>query len=125
MSTSELSESNYRRIAVINWALSLPLLLIFSWPYFLLSQLIEISKIPAFIGAIFFALPFMLTILHGHVTMALGTVHRHHYYDWLQEFPFTYGILFHPIITRTRFRLILFVISLIIFALGFLIEFSF
>ncbi|TVR32525.1 MAG: hypothetical protein EA390_05025 [Balneolaceae bacterium] len=120
MSTSELSESNYRRICFINWALSVPLLLIFSWPYFFLCQLLEIQRFVAFAGAILFALPFMLTILHGHVTMALGVVHRHHYYEWLQGYPFTYGVLFHPMIISTRFRLILFFVSLGVLAAGYL-----
>lgn len=122
MSTSELSESNYRRICFINWALSVPLLLIFSWPYYFLSQLYEIGKTISFLGSITFALPFMLTILHGHVTMALGAVHRHHYYDWLSDYPFTYGVLFHPIIISTRFRLVLFISSLVILISGFLIR---
>jgi len=119
MSTSELSESNYKRIAFINWALSVPLLLIFAWPYFFLCELFHIERIIAFPGSIVFALPFMLTILHGHVTMALGAVHRHHYYDWLSNYPFTYGLLFHSVITSTRFRLVLFFLSLLILAFGF------
>ena len=120
MPTSELSESNYRRICFINWALSVPLLLIFSWPYFFLCQLLEIQRIIAFSGAILFALPFMLTILHGHVTMALGALHRQHYYEWLQGYPYTFGVLFHPVIISTRFRLTLFILSLGILIAGYL-----
>ena len=120
MSTSELTENNYKRICFINWALSLPLLLIFSWPYFFLCEIIDIGRAFSFIGAITFALPFMFTILHGHVTMALGVVHRHHYYDWLASYPFTYGVLFHPIIISTRFRITLFGVSLILLLLGYI-----
>ncbi len=120
MSSSELSESNYRRIAYINWALSVPLLLIFSWPYFFLCELLYIHKAIAFGGSIIFGLPFMLTILHGHVTMALGAAHRHHYYSWLGEYPLTYGLLFHSIIISTRFRLFLFFLSLVVLLVGFL-----
>lgn len=119
MPSSELSEPNYRRICFINWALSVPLLLIFSWPYYLLARLLEMHNVMALTGSILFALPFMFTILHGHVTMALGAVHRHHYYDWLQGFPFTYGVLFHPVIISTRFRLILYVLSMVLLAVGF------
>jgi hypothetical protein len=119
MSTSELSEKNYRRIALINWGMSVPLLLIFAWPYYFLCHSVGISRAVAFPGAILFALPFMLTILHGHVTMALGALHRHHYYNWLKEYPFTYGVLFHPMITGTRFRLTLFILSLGILATGY------
>lgn len=119
MPTSELSEKNYKRICFINWALSVPLLLIFSWPYYLFSRILEVESVIAFTGAILFALPFMLTILHGHVTMALGAVHRHHYYNWLKGYPYTYGVLFHPIVTGTRFRLSLVFASLFILASGY------
>jgi hypothetical protein len=122
MHKSELSESNYRRISLINWALSVPTLLIFAWPFFFICEIYGISKAVSFPGSIFFGLPFMLTILHGHVTMALGAAHRKHYYNWLADVPFTYGLLFHPLIISTRFRLALFVISLMILILGFLLR---
>lgn len=121
MSSSELNERNYLRICFINWAISLPLLLIFAWPYFFLCDLFAIPRWIAFAGSIFFALPFMLTLLHGHVTMALGAVHRDYYYYWLESNPFTYGLLFHPLLVRTRFRLSLFAISIIVLLTGFLI----
>lgn len=116
---SELNESNYKRIAIINWALSVPLLVIFAWPYFFLSELLYINKMLSFPGSIFFGLPFMLTILHGHVTMALGAAHRHHYYRWLSDNPLSFGLLFHFGIISTRFRLILFFFSLIILFIGY------
>lgn len=121
MGSSELNEKNFLRICFINWALSVPLLLIFAWPYFFICELFSIPRYISFPGSILFALPFMLTILHGHVTMAVGAAHRMHYYDWLKSYPFTYGLLFHPIIIRTRFRLILFAASILILAVGFLI----
>ncbi|MCC5943094.1 MAG: hypothetical protein JJU37_16230 [Balneolaceae bacterium] len=122
MSKSELSEKNYRRIAYINWLLSVPILLITSWPYYMLSEQLHISRTVSLPGSILFALPFMLTILHGHVTMALGATHRHHYYNWLHNRPLTFGLLFHPVITSTRFRLLLFFMSLILLTAGFLIR---
>lgn len=122
MSRSELNESNYRRIAYINWALSVPLLLIFAWPFYFLCEIFGIHKAVSFPGSIVFGLPFMLTILHGHVTMALGAAHRHHYYSWLSEFPLTYGLLFHSVIISTRFRLLLFFISLIFLFIGFIVR---
>jgi len=76
----------------------------------------------AYPGSIIFALPFMLTILHGHVTTAMGALHRHHYYNWLKDHPLTYGMLFHPIIISTRFRLSLFFLSLILLTIGFIIS---
>lgn len=120
MSTSELSESNYRRIAFINWALSVPLLLIYAWPFYFICEIFGVHKAISFPGSIIFALPFMLTILHGHVTMALGASHRRHYYSWLAEFPLTYGLLFHSVIISTRFRLFLFLLSMILLLIGFI-----
>lgn len=120
MTTSELSESNYRRIALINWALSVPLLLIFAWPYFFLAGIFNLHDAIQFAGSIIFGLPFMLTILHGHVTMALGAVHRYHYYSWLKEHPLTFGLLFHSVIISTRFRLALFALSILLLVSGLL-----
>lgn len=120
---SELNESNYKRIAVINWILILPMIALFAWPYHLAAELLDINVNLKFTGAFLFSAPFMLTILHGHVTMALGTVHRHHYYEWLTEQkPLTIGLLFHPVFIKTRFRLILLVISLLILPVAYLLE---
>lgn len=118
MTPSELNEKNYRRIALINWTIAMPLLLVLSWPYFFTCQVFGIDRIVGYPGAILFGLPFMITLMHGHVTMALGALHRHHYYNWLKNFPLTYGLLFHEILISTRFRLILFVISLFILMIG-------
>lgn len=118
---SELNKSNYRRIALINWGLTVPLMVLFAWPYFYGGRLLGLNEMFCYIGAFIFALPFMLTILHGHVTMALGSVHRHHYYDWMNdEKPLTYGLLFHPVFVSTRFRLIMLVVSLALLPLGYL-----
>jgi hypothetical protein len=82
----------------------------------------ELERVITYIGCIFFSIPFMITILHGHVTMALGEAHRHHYYNWLDDHPLTYGLLFHPIMMRTRFRLILLVVSILLFVGGLLLQ---
>jgi hypothetical protein len=105
MSYSELSEKNFRRICVINWSLTLPVMLLFAWPFYLLAVWTGVSAEIAFSSSFLFALPFMMTVLHGHVTMALGALHRHHYYEWLARYPFSLGFLFHPVMFRTRFRL--------------------
>ena len=119
---SELNESNYKRIAIINWILTIPMIVLFAWPYHLAGGLLDINVNLKFIGSLLFAAPFMLTILHGHVTMALGAVHRHHYYEWMTiEKPLTFGLLFHPVFIKTRFRLILLVISLIILPVAYLL----
>lgn len=122
MGSIELSEKNYLRICFINWALSVPILLIFAWPYFFICEFFMVPKIISLPGSIIFALPFMLTLLHGHVTMAVGASHREHYYNWLQQYTFTYGLLFHPIIVKTRFRLALFFLSVLMITGGLLIS---
>lgn len=121
---SELNASNYRRISIINWLLTVPMMVLFAWPYYYGAGLLDIDILLRYIGAFFFAVPFMLTILHGHVTMALGSVHRHHYYDWMtNEKPLTYGLFFHPMFVRTRFRLVILVISLMMLPIGYLLNF--
>ncbi|HLR90030.1 MAG TPA: hypothetical protein VK040_03680 [Balneolaceae bacterium] len=123
MTSNELNENNYRRISYVSWALSVPLLLIFSWPYFFLSDFYSIHKMIAFPGSILFGLPFMLTILHGHVTLALGAAHRHHYYNWLNHHPYSFGLFFHNIVISTRFRLSLLLASLVLFTVGYFSDF--
>lgn len=118
MTHQELNLKNFKRIHLINWLLCLPLLLLFTWPYIYMARFTGIEDFLTYPGAAFFAVPFMITILHGHVTMALGSAHRHHYYEWLTENPLTYGLLFYPVMIRTRFRLILLVISLVLFIVG-------
>lgn len=122
MTKSELSQNNYKRISLINWLLTVPLIVLFAWPYLYVGNFARIEATLCSIGAFLFSVPFTLTILHGHVTMALGSVHRHHYYHWLEENSLTYGLLFHPIFTRTRFRLVLLMVSIIIFLIGWLIQ---
>lgn len=119
MMYSELSVPNFRRICIINWSLSLPVLLLFAWPYYLAGSWLKLEDPLLYPGAIVFGLPFMMTVLHGHVTMALGALHRHHYYNWLSNYPLSYGFMFHPIMFRTRFRLLLAVFALLLlFALS-------
>ncbi|MBD3616470.1 MAG: hypothetical protein HUJ22_07845 [Gracilimonas sp.] len=119
---SELNEANYRRISIINWMLTVPMMVLFAWPYFYTADLMGLDTLYCYMGAFIFAAPFMLTILHGHVTMALGSLHRHHYYDWMtQEKPLTYGLFFHPMFVKTRFRLIMLILSLLFLPAGYLL----
>ena len=115
---SEFNRANYIRIYIINMLLSFPMLMLFAWPYMQLSNLLGISESLGQIGGALFAIPFSITVLHGHVSMALGTLQRHYYYDWLHSHRFTYGLLFHPVIVRTRFRLTLIGLSMLVFLLG-------
>lgn len=117
---SELSVKNYKRINTINWALVVPIMVMFSWPFYHASNLLGNVDLFTYPGAFLFALPFTLTILHGHVTMALGAAHRHHYYDWLDAHPLSYGLLFHHVMVSTRFRVTLVISSLLILLVGYL-----
>ncbi len=121
MAFPELTERNYKRISMINWLLTPAMLILFSWPYYYLCQVLQIDHFTSIVGALFFASPFTMTVLHGHITMALGSLHRHHYYDWLEQHPLSFGLLFHPIMFRTRFRLILLLVSFIILLLSFVL----
>ena len=120
---SELSDSNFKRISLINWILTIPMIVLFSWPYYYAAKLVGMEESFRYIGAFMFSLPFMFTIMHGHVTMALGSVHREHYYRWLEEHTFSYGILFTPTFVKTRFRPIFLIVSLIFLPVGYLLSF--
>ncbi|MFW6348066.1 MAG: hypothetical protein ACOC2C_05595 [Cyclonatronaceae bacterium] len=120
MSYSELSVRNFKRICIINWSFTLPVLLLFAWPYYLAGSWLGLSGPLLFAGAFIFGLPFMMTVLHGHVTMALGALHRHHYYEWLSRYPLSYGFMFHPVMFRTRFRLIIALLALSILSVSIL-----
>src|SRR5690625_4435651 len=123
MTSNELNENNYRRISYVSWALSVPLLLIFSCPYFFRSDLYSIHTVMDFSGFILFGIPFMLKILHGHVTLALGAAHRHHYYNWLNHHPYSFGLFFHNIVISPRFRLSLLLASPVLFTVGYFSDF--
>lgn len=120
---SELNEGNYKRIYLINWLLTVPLLVLFAWPYYHAARLLEMDEAFRYLGALIFATPFMITLLHGHITMAIGSVHRHLYYHWLETYPLTWGLLFHPLLVRTRFRLVMLVSSLLLLPVGYLLGF--
>ena len=122
VSTTELNPKNYRRISVINWLLFLPLVGLFAWPYTYLARAAGISDMLFYPGAALFAIPFMITILHGHVTVALGEAHRHHYYRWLEQQPLSYGLFFHRVMMRTRFRLLLLSVSALLFVAGWVLD---
>jgi hypothetical protein len=111
MNTSELSPKNFRRICAINWLFTGPVCLVFGMPYFIVAQQIIKNPYLWLPGALLFSMPFMITVLHGHVTMALGKAHRHHYYEWLMAHPYSYGLGFHPFLISTRFRVAMLVMS--------------
>lgn len=124
MNRSGLSEKNFKRISFLNWMMSAPLIVLFAWPYLYICNFLSIEHITAFSGAMLFSIPFTITIIHGNVTMALGSAHRHHYYNWLTDKPLTYGLFFSPLFIKTRFRLIMIIISLGLLATGYFINFD-
>ncbi len=102
---SELAVANFRRILLVNWLLTGPLLLLFAWPYW-----VVVGNLP---GAALFALPFALTILHGHISLAVGDAHRNAFFRWHRNSGFPWNWAFHPALFRLRVRFILFTTSLI------------
>ena len=118
MNTSELSHKNFRRICIINWLFTGPVCLVFGMPYYVMAQQFIGNPYLWYPGALLFSMPFMITVLHGHVTMALGKAHRHHYYEWLMAHPYSYGLGFHPFLISTRFRVALLVMAGLVGAVG-------
>ncbi len=117
-SRAELSEQNFRRISWINILLTPLLFILFAWPYLVVGINFNIAEELLYIGTFCFSFSFTLTILHGHVTMALGALHRSHYHDWLDRHHWSYGLLMRPIFFSTRFRLILLILSFVLLAAG-------
>ncbi|MDG5767732.1 hypothetical protein QA596_09665 [Balneolales bacterium ANBcel1] len=106
-----MSEQNFRRISRINILLVPPLFIIFAWPYYVLGIQAGLPELLLFAGSAGFSLSFTLTILHGHVTIAVGAPHRYNYHDWLRRHRWSYGLLIKPIFFSTRLRLFLLILS--------------
>ncbi len=118
MNSSELTRQNFRKICLINSALFIPLLFLLSWPYYYAGSLFNLPVILLQSGAVLFGLPFTFTILHGIVTVSIGSIQRTYFYKWLGDHPYSYGFLFHPLFVSTRFRLILILTSILLFIIG-------
>lgn len=118
MRHTELSEQNFRRISWINILLTPPLLALFAWPYHVMAELLSMHEQLLLAGMVLFSLPFTLTILHGHITIALGALHRTEYHEWLKKRHWNFGLLMRPIFFSTRLRLVLLLLSLVLFAAG-------
>lgn len=118
----ELNVTNYKRIYKLNWLICGPLLLLFAWPYLLLAELLSIPDLLALTGAIFFSIPFSLTVLHGHISVAVGSLHRTRYYGWQTNLSGIFKYPFHPVLFRTRIRLAIIGLSLIILLIGFFLK---
>jgi hypothetical protein len=117
---NELAKKNFERIYRINWVLCGPFLLMFGWPYYMVASLFSPTLL-ALTGALFFSIPFTLTILHGHISVAVGALHRDQFYDWQSRRNKFFRVSFHPVLFTTRFRLILLSISLMLMGVGWLL----
>jgi hypothetical protein len=115
----ELSEQNFRRISWINILLTPLLLILFAWPYAVIGLWFDFPETWLYAGTFLFAFPLTLTIIHGHVTIALGALQRSHYSRMAGTPPLGIRILWiRPIFFTTRFRLILLIISLVMLISG-------
>lgn len=117
----ELSEQNFRRISWINILLTPPLFILFSWPYAMIGLWFELRELWLYTGTFLFAFPLVQTIIHGHVTIALGALQRSHYHEWLKRRKWAMGFWIRPLFFTTRFRLILLILSLGMLVSGILI----
>lgn len=114
----ELTERNFLRIYRINWGISGPLLFLFAWPYVIAGGILGVADLLTFTGALFFAVPFTLTVIHGHIAMALGSLHREVFYAWQRKKGVVFRTLFHPVLFTTRLRLSLLALSFIFLVAG-------
>ncbi|HAC14694.1 MAG TPA: hypothetical protein DCE78_01935 [Bacteroidetes bacterium] len=110
----ELTINNFKRIYRLNWIISGPVLFMFAWPYFILSRILDQHIYYSMLGCFLFAIPFTLTILHGHISVAIGPLHRNNFYKWQQNKKGITKLAFHPVLFSTKIRLILIMLSLIL-----------
>jgi hypothetical protein len=114
MTNYELDIKNFKRIFRINWLIAGPVLVLFAWPYLLICQHFGADRLINLVGAFFFSLPFTLTIVSGHISVAVGPLHFTRYFDWQQNLNGFFKYAFHPMLFRTEFRLVSLVLSLLI-----------
>lgn len=120
--SDELNSRNFKRISLINWLISGPLLILFAWPYLIIAGSIGIHELIIVAGSLLFAIPFSLTIIHGHISVAVGPLHRDSYYYWQQNRKGLLKWAFHPELFRTRIRLGMIFSSLAFLLIGVLIK---
>lgn len=114
----ELNIDNFKRINRINWIICGPILFMFSWPYIELGHFFSMNPGLTLIGSFFFSVPFTLTILHGHISIAVGPLHSARYYEWQQNKTGIFKLMFHPVLFGTRVRVMLIVLSAVLFTAG-------
>lgn len=118
--SEELTERNFTRIYRLNWAICGPLLVLFGWPYYLVASTM-LGEPVGLIGSFFFSLSFTLTIIHGHIAVAVGALQMETYHAWHQQSSGFFRFAFHPVLFSTRFRLLSLILSLLLVLAGYLI----
>jgi hypothetical protein len=108
----EITHQNFRRVAAINWLLTGPALVFFAWPYVRLSEAVGASDFATLLGAGLFSISFTLTIVHGHISLAVGDLHRVEFHRWTRKRSYPWRLAYHPALFRYRTRLALLVLSI-------------
>ncbi len=111
--SGEIRDVNFQRISRINWLLTGPLLLFFSWPYLRLAELIGTSAVFALIGCGLFSIAFTLTIVHGHISISVGELHRVEFYRWTRRRHYPWKWFYHPTLFQYSTRLTLLLASIV------------
>lgn len=107
----EITPRNFMRVSAINWWLTGPALVFFAWPYVRLSDALGTSDLASLIGAGLFSISFTLTVVHGHISMAVGELHRGEFHRWTRTRRMPWRLAYHPALFRYRTRLALLALS--------------
>lgn len=109
----EINPRNFRRVSVINWLLTGPSLLFFGWPYLRLSEVLGANDVAAWVGAGLFSISFTLTVVHGHISLAVGDLHRIEFHQWTRKRRHPWRLAYHPVLFQYRTRLALLALSVL------------
>lgn len=109
----EINPRNFQRVSRINWWLTGPCLIVFGWPYLRLSEILGTSELIAWIGTGLFSISFTLTVVHGHISLAIGDLHRIEFHQWTRRKPHPWALVYHPVLFRYHTRLALLALSAI------------
>jgi len=109
----EINPVNFRRVSAINWLLTGPSLVFFGWPYLRLSDSLGTSDVAALVGTGLFSISFTLTVVHGHISLAVGDLHRIEFHQWTRKRRHPWKLAYHPVLFRYRTRLALLALSML------------
>lgn len=109
----EIKDVNFQRISRINWLLTGPLLLFFAWPFGWLTELVGTSDVFSIVGGGLFSIAFTLTIIHGHISISVGELHRIEFYRWTRKRRYPWKWFYHPSLFQYSTRLTLLLVSIL------------